>query len=219
MPIHDPHQRWYTRIRHGRYILFLLLLVVLPAPLAMILPPTETIAAAFDLAALSFILTVVPLWQVGEPNDIRRQAQRDDAGQLTLLLLTTVIVLVMLVTVAMLLVGKDGLNGWEIALLVTTLLMAWTFSNLVFTFHYARLYYSRGKSGRDHGGLDFPGEEEPSFADFVNFSFVLGMTCQTADIDITGQRMRRVTTAHGYLAFIFNLGVLALTVNVVAGLL
>ena len=47
--------------------------------------------------------------------------------------------------------------------------------------------------------------------------FVLGMTCQTADIAITGQHMRRVATAHGYLAFIFNLGVLALAVNVVAG--
>lgn len=208
---------WYARISHGRYILFLLMLMALPWPLTALVPPAEALAASFDLAALTFILTVIPLWRGGEADHIRRQAERDDGGQLTLLLLTAIIVLVMLVTVGILLAGKDGLDGWEIALLVATLLMAWTFSNLVFTFHYARLYYATGTDRKDRGGLDFPGNNQPCFADFVNFSFVLGMTCQTADIDITGQHMRRISTAHGYLAFIFNLGVLALTVNVVAG--
>ena len=107
-----------------------------------------------------------------------------------------------------------------IALLVGTLLIAWTFSNLVFAFHYARLYYSDvsgdAPGRKDRGGLDFPGEDPPVFADFVNFSLVLGMTCQTADINITNARMRRLASAQGYLAFVFNLGILALTVNVVA---
>ncbi|WP_324741887.1 DUF1345 domain-containing protein [Tsuneonella sp. CC-YZS046] len=217
MAIKGSDRPWYARIRHGRYVLFLVLLIALPWPLAAVLRPTETIAASFDIATLVFILTVIPLWRGGGPDTIRSQAERDDGGQLTLLLLTAVIVMVMLVTVGMLLAGQSRLDSWEIALLVITLLMAWTFSNLVFTFHYARLYYARDGQGNDHGGLDFPGGNEPCFADFVNFSFVLGMTCQTADIAITGQHMRRVTTAHGYLAFIFNLGVLALAVNVVAG--
>lgn len=213
----ESNRPWPARIRHGRYVLFLVLLIALPWPLAAVLRPTETIAASFDIATLVFILTVIPLWRGGGPDTIRSQAERDDGGQLTLLLLTAVIVMVMLVTVGMLLAGQSRLDSWEIALLVITLLMAWTFSNLVFTFHYARLYYARDGQGNNHGGLDFPGGNEPCFADFVNFSFVLGMTCQTADIAITGQHMRRIATAHGYLAFIFNLGVLALAVNVVAG--
>jgi len=50
----------------------------------------------------------------------------------------------------------------------------------------------------------------------VNFAFVIGMTCQTADISITSGAMRRVSTFHGLFAFAFNLGILALTVNVLA---
>ena len=100
-------------------------------------------------------------------------------------------------------------------LLVSTLLASWTFANLVYAFHYARRYYSAGTGG-DYGGLDFPGDYEPAFADFVNFAFVIGMTCQTADITITHCAMRRISTFHGLFAFAFNLGILALTVNVLA---
>jgi len=207
---------WHARIPHIRYVLFLALLLLLPWPLSLVLPGGVALVAGFDIAVAVFIVTVWPLWRDGSPDDIRLEAARDDAGQVGLLLLTATIILVMLVAVGMLLAEKDRLPGWQIALLVATLLLAWLFSNLVYTFHYARLYYGRKPSGEDHGGLDFPGGEEPVFADFVNFAFVIGMTCQTADIDITGQHMRRVSTAHGVLAFIFNLGVLAMTVNVVA---
>ncbi len=207
---------WYQRVRHGRYILFVLLLVLLPWPLGIVLRPEEALAAGFDLAALAFIASTISLWRAGPPDDIRRQAERDDGGQAGLLLLTAAIVLVMLVTVGLLLHDKNYLQMFEIALIVATLLIAWCFANLVFAFHYARLYYSKGVRQKDHGGLAFPGEEPPIFADFINFSFVLGMTCQTADIAITGARMRRLATGHGLLAFVFNLGILALTVNIVA---
>lgn len=208
---------WYARISHGRYLLFLLLFLALPWPAMMVLRSTEAFAASFDVAALVFIASVVPLWLDGPPDNIRRQAERDDGGQVALLLLTTAIGLVMMTTVGLLLRDKKELGIAEITLIVSTLLIVWTFSNLVFAFHYARLYYRKEGTLKDHGGLDFPGEEHPVFSDFVNFSFVIGMTCQTADINITGPKMRRVATGHGVLAFIFNLGILALTVNIVAG--
>lgn len=207
---------WHARIRHGRYVLFLVVLLAAGWPAAMLLRPEEAIAAAFDIAALVFILSVIPLWNDGPPPDMRMQAERDDGGQALLLLLTVGIVSVVMVTVALLLKGKENLGAIEIALLVGTLLIAWAFSNLVFAFHYARLFYRSGLGKGDHGGLEVPGTKEPVFADFVNFSFVLGMTCQTADIDIASPKMRRVATIHGFVAFVFNLGILALTVNVVA---
>jgi uncharacterized membrane protein len=206
-----------AKVKHARYILFLALLALLPWPLAGLLPPVEAGIAAFDLAALAFILSVYPLWRDGAPDIIRRQAERDDGGQVTLLMLTAILLLVMLGAVGTLVADKRDLGAPAIALLVASLLVAWFFTNLVFAFHYAKLYYLRGKCGKDRCGLDFPGDDEPVFADFVNFAFVLGMTCQTADIAITGQTMRRVSTGHGLLAFIFNLGVLAMTVNILAG--
>ena len=71
--------------------------------------------------------------------------------------------------------------------------------------------------GKDSGGLDFPECKEPDYWDFVYFSFTLGMTFQTSDVDMTSRKMRRVTIGHCLAAFVFNIGVLAFTINVLGG--
>jgi len=201
--------------RHPRYRLFLLVLAGATALLATATRFDRAILTGFDLAVLSFVLSCVKLWSHGTPDVIRREAQRDDAGQFLLLALTAVISLVILTALGILILDKGELGAVNIALLVATLLASWTFANLVYAFHYARLYYSH-KNGGDHAGLDMPGGADPEFSDFVNFAFVIGMTCQTADIAITDCAMRRVATFQGLFAFAFNLGILALTVNVLA---
>ena len=65
-------------------------------------------------------------------------------------------------------------------------------------------------------GLDFPGELDPDYFDFLYFSFVIGMTSQVSDVQVTSRDMRRITLIHGVLAFAFNMLVLALSINVVA---
>jgi uncharacterized membrane protein len=83
--------------------------------------------------------------------------------------------------------------------------------------HYAHLYYS-DEAGGDHAGLDFPGKRrEPDYWDFVYFSYTLGIALQTSDVCITSTRIRRLVVLHCIGAFIYNLGVLALAVNVLAG--
>jgi len=68
-------------------------------------------------------------------------------------------------------------------------------------------------------GLLFPGDEKfPDYWDFVYFSFVIGMTCQVADVGITQRRLRRLVLLHGLLSFFFNTSILALVVNIIAGL-
>ena len=59
--------------------------------------------------------------------------------------------------------------------------------------------------------------DEPDYWDFMYFAFVLGMTFQVSDVQITRARVRRVALAHGILAFFFDVFILALSVNVVAG--
>ena len=200
---------------HPRYRLFLLLLVAVSAALSAFVMVQEAVLIGFDVAVLAFILSCMKLWRHGTPDVIRNEAKRDDAGQFLLLILTAVISIVVLTALGTLILDKKGLSAGHIALLVATLLSSWTFANMVYAFHYARLYYSPRNNG-DHAGLDFPGKGDPEFSDFVNFAFVIGMTCQTADIDITDCAMRRVSTFHGLFAFAFNLGILALTVNVLA---
>ena len=50
------------------------------------------------------------------------------------------------------------------------------------------------------------------------FSFNLGAAAQTSDVVIVSKRMRRLALAHTVLAFLFNTTILALAVNVGAGL-
>ena len=205
----------FARLTHPRHLLFLAILVLAPWPLRTFLPMGKAFVAGFDFAALCFILSCIPLWNRGEAAGIRRAAQRDDVGQVQLLLLTGGVSAVVLGMLVVLIRGKDQLDAVTAAVLIATLIASWTFANLSFAFHYARLYYTPYQ-GKDCGGLDFKRDDEPDFSDFVNFAFVIGMTCQTADIDIISNRMRRVATFHGLFAFAFNLGVLALAVNVLA---
>jgi uncharacterized membrane protein len=101
-------------------------------------------------------------------------------------------------------------------LVIGTLALCWLFSNLVYALHYAHLYYRAGRGG-DAGGLTFPGTDEPDYGDFVYFAFCLGMTFQTSDVTITDGGTRRVVTLHCLAAFVFNLGVIAFTINVLGG--
>lgn len=87
----------------------------------------------------------------------------------------------------------------------------------VFALHYARVYYRRGDNGDQSGGLVFPGGQAPDYLDFLYFSAVVGMTSQVSDVAMASRRMRRLTLVHGVLSFGFNLVVLAIAVNVVAG--
>ncbi|MEO5706102.1 MAG: DUF1345 domain-containing protein [Alteraurantiacibacter sp.] len=197
-----------------------------------LMEPANAALASFDLGALAFTLTCINLWFHGEGKVIRQEAERDDANQLILLVLTGLIGATIMAVLVPLVTQKDALSLGVVTLMVATLALSWLFTNLIFTFHYARLFYGRIKdtgevepgsaergdgSGSDFGGMDFPGDDDPEFSDFVNFAFVIGMTCQTADIAITHPKVRRIATGHGLYAFVFNLGILALTVNVLAG--
>ena len=91
---------------------------------------------------------------------------------------------------------------------------------LIFALHYAHDYYSADDKapGGMRGGLTFPGRGEPDYWDFLHFSLVIGVACQTADIAFTSKHLRRLGGLHGVLAFTFNTVILALTINLVAGL-
>ena len=98
--------------------------------------------------------------------------------------------------------------------------LGWLLIHTVFLFHYAHAYYSRrARSSSGDGGLVFPGTLDPSDVDFAYFSFVLGMTFQVSDVQVTGSRLRRDALVHGLISFAYNTAILALVVNVVSGLL
>jgi uncharacterized membrane protein len=203
-------------LRHRRYSAFVFMLLLLAAILNLRLPFAAAFSVAFDISALGYILSSIPHWSEGAPQTIREQAARDVGGRSAIILLTLTIMGAILIAVGILVSNQEQSGRWGRELSLATLVLAWIFANLVMAYHYAHRFYDQESGGDDHGGLSFPGSNKPCFADFVNFAFVLGMTCQTADIAITRAPLRRITTLHGVAAFFFNLGVLAFAINLTA---
>jgi uncharacterized membrane protein len=206
-----------NRLAPLRFILFFILLGGAIAAATMFLSVPEAVMAGFDAAAGIFLISCIPLLN-DKPKAMRQAARDNDANRIVLLVLTIVLSLVILVTVAGELTADEPLTGLGKALVVATLVLAWAFANLVYALHYAHLFYTSDDGGKDLAGLDFPGKRrEPDYADFVYFSFTLGVALQTSDVCITSPGIRRIVTMHCLAAFIYNLGVLAMAVNILAG--
>jgi uncharacterized membrane protein len=205
------------RVAPPRFVLFVTVFAIGLAALIPSLGWGRGTMAAFDIAALVFLVAVSTLFRHGEADRMRRSAEENDANRAVLLGFSGTILLVILVAVAKELQGKN--DAVAIALTITTLALAWLFSNMIYALHYAHLYYSDastdgGDDGKDAKGLDFPNCDEPDYWDFAYFAFTLGMTFQTSDVEISSRRVRKVALGQCMAAFVFNIGVLAFTINV-----
>jgi len=170
----------------------------------------------FDFAALVFFARTSAAFS-RTTDELRKIAAENDANRGQLLIVSFVLTLVILAAMIGMMSSPGKLDALEKGVVASSLVIVWIFANLVYTLHYAHLYYSADDSGKDCAGLDFPGDNpEPDFADFVYFAYTLGVAVQTSDVQITSSHFRKVVTAHCVAGFFFNLGVLALTINVLA---
>ena len=200
-------------IAPSRFLLFFALLTVGWLAGISLLGTERGLLAGFDLAAAGFLLSCIPLFGKGV-HDMRKIAADNDANRLMLLGLSIALSLVVLAAIVAQIANRAALGGWDKLLIALTLVLVWTFANAVYTLHYAHLFYMPDENGEDSRGLVFPGDSAPYLADFVYFAFTLGVAVQTADVAVTSRRVRRVVTVHCVAGFFFNLGVLALSINV-----
>lgn len=209
---------WGNRIAPPKFILFVVLLAGVSIGAGLYSSWLNGIMIGFDVAAFVFLALCAPLLFDTKAEVMRRHAAENDANRVVLLAITVTVTLVVLTTVGMVLLQSQSPPPAAIALIVGTLVLAWLFSNVVYALHYAHIFYRKDeKGGGDCGGIDMPGTREPDYWDFVYFSFTLGMTFQTSDTAITAGVYRRVVIFHCLAAFIFNIGVLAFTINVLGG--
>lgn len=204
-----------NRLAPPRFVLFLVLLVVGFFGFRQFASAQSTMDAAvmgFDLAALIFLLSLVPLLRDASVADLRRHAADNDANRVLVLAITTIVTMVVLAAISAELPRASGGDRIALAKLIGTLALTWLFANTIYALHYAHLYYS-ARDGADSAGLDFPGTKTPDYLDFAYFSFTIGMTFQTSDTQITSRSIRRIATLHSFAAFVFNIGVIAFTIN------
>ena len=154
----------------------------------------------------------------------RARAQAQDEPGVVLVLVLLLANLACVVAITMLMQQSRDLSGFDqalhISLSAAALAASWFFIQTIFAFHYAHRYYFEEKQGEPDGpGLKFPGGQAPDYFDFLYYAHVVGMTSQVADVQVTSREMRHITLVHSVLAFGFNMLILALSINVVAGLL
>ncbi len=204
--------------RYARFMAFLAVFAIATALLSLRFTFVTALLAGFDLGALVFIGALIRTLGDDKVEDMQQRAAENEPDQHILSLLGALVFIVVMAAV-----GHELANSHarDLALSGATLMLAWAFGNMLFALHYAHAYYiDDGKGeGKAAGGLDFPGDAPPLYWDFAYFAFVLGMTFQVSDVEITASKLRRVALIHSMLAFLFNIGVIALTVSLIGDML
>jgi uncharacterized membrane protein len=196
----------------------LLLLAFLPGEWRM----STRLLVAWDFASLIYLVMAFYIIRHFDLQRVQVHADEADEGGAALLIITVATALASIAAIIIELgsahaMKSDAAQQNAFMLAAITVILSWALIHTIFAFRYAHIYY-RGPGTRGHG-LDFPGDPQPDYWDFVYFSFVVGMTFQVSDVQVTAKLMRRLVVAHGIVAFLFNVAILALTVNIGANLI
>jgi uncharacterized membrane protein len=167
---------------------------------------------------------IMGMMATSTPEHMRRRAAAQDLGRWVILLVVVAGALVSMAALAVIQKSLKSADGDALALylglIVTTIVLSWSLVHTAFSLHYAHAYYGPTDDLEDAdgliGGLEFPSENQPDYWDFMYFAYVVGMTCQVSDVQVSGRLLRRLTLIHGIVAFFFNTIILALTINIVA---
>lgn len=196
----------------------------------------------FNRNAISFVRLGILSWTVfvliyisfswfiiffSHPKNFMQQATEEDVTGSFIFLLVLGASICSLAGIFLLLKANSKVHtesfNLQILLSFASVFSSWILVHTLFTFRYAHLYYSANDgmnvSTKIHEGLKFPGEKNPDYLDFAYFSFILGMTFQVSDVQITSRKIRRFALLHGSLSFIFNTIILALSINIVSGII
>jgi uncharacterized membrane protein len=204
----------------------LLLATLAALGVLMLLPPglalTTRLLVTWNTGAGLYLALAWIMIGRASVEHMRWRAKIQDDGAAVVLFLTVAGAIASLVAIVAEFSGLRTLSpmrqSLHIALVTATFAMSWLLVHTAFALHYAHAYYlAIGRQGA--APLEFPRQEAPIYTDFLYFAVVIGMTSQTADVAIATPRMRRLVMAHGLIAFAFNTTLLALTVNLAAGLL
>jgi uncharacterized membrane protein len=180
--------------------------------------------AAYDAGA---ILVLAFDWLFALRNNAthtERRAAQADPGRNVVLFVVLLSVAAGLAS-AIIILGKGPAvpasdRGLALTFGLLAVALGWFLIHTTFIFRYAHLfYYDSDADGTAQRGLTFPGTNEPDDYDFAYFSFVIGMTFQVSDVQITDPGVRSLALFHALLSFGYNTAILALGVNLASSLL
>jgi len=160
--------------------------------------------------------TISTLWTL-DASDTEHVATREDSSRavadVLLLLAETASLAAIGVGLVKASSSTGAAQGLITALAVFAVVVSWTVVHTVFALRYAGLYYRSG------GGVDFNEDDKPDYRDFAYLALTIGMTFQVSDTDLQTKAIRRTAIRHALMSYLFGAVVVAMVINVVAGLL
>ena len=180
---------------------------------------------AWDVGAVVYLAALAFLFFTNTEPLMRARAKQEDENRAILMSLILLTIGASLGAIVLTLrnaqaAGKAGLPIWLVVLATVSLVLGWLLVQALFTLHYAHRYFAdKDSDGEADGGVKFPGDPPTSYRDFLYMAVCIGATCQVSDFDITSGRFRNLVTVHALIAFGFNTMVLALGINMIAGLI
>ena len=209
----DSHHRFFTGLTVA-VITFLCLPWHLPWPVRALATWNAYNLTGLGMAWFSIVSA--------DPSRVAREASLQDSSRTAIFFIVLIAAVASIFAVAAELGTAKGLDpkhlGAHIVFCLLTIAGSWILVHTIFTLRYAHVFYGLGDDEKPVGGLQFPDEETPDYLDFAYFSFTIGMTSQTSDVQISSQRIRRLTLVHGMISFVFNLTILGLTINIISSL-
>ena len=206
---------------HIRFYSSALIGLILWFAMGRLVPGMRLVAAGDGFFAV-YLGFVTLLACKANPDFLRRRASSDDEGIAIIVVITLFAIVLSFYSIFNLLGSVGAADSIHLILAIIGVPLGWFTLHTVMAFHYAHLFYGQTNNdsgkGADIGGLAFPGGRSPEVVDFLYYSFVVAMTAQVSDVQVETTAMRRVTLVHGIASFFFNAIILALAVNVAAGL-
>jgi len=218
---------WIDQLHVGiRLILAILLAVIALALTSGWVNLGQRFLFAWDVGITSYLLLLLKMMTSVNSLQTRRRSQVGEPNALTILVLVVFTAIASIVATGLLLadtkVPNDPLLTLQVSLATWAVIAAWFLTHTSFALQYARYYYDDNYHTLNEfgyaGGLDFPGEGEPDYLDFMYFSFTISLTSQTSDVAIEERRIRRLVLFHQIVSFFFYSVIVGLVINVIADL-
>jgi uncharacterized membrane protein len=176
---------------------------------------TSRVLIGFDAGFALYLVLVAVMILRSDPDRVRRESPLQDDGRIAIPILTVAAGMVSLIAIVFWLrtaSKSETIQPGLLALLFITTLLSWLFIHTMFALHYAHEYYAEHRG--TGGGMRFPGGGKPGYADFIYFAFTIGTSTAVSDVAVTSRAIRQTVTAHGLVAFVFNVTMIALTVSI-----
>ncbi|ALF60199.1 DUF1345 domain-containing protein [Psychrobacter urativorans] len=184
----------------------------------------------WDSAILIYIVSIVVMMRKNTIHDHLIQVHEGKVIILTLIMMASLICLLAIVRQTQ--IGKDYQGMERIftpVLTVSTIFINWLMIQIIFALQYGYLYFAEQRQDallpfmfpESMAAVNNPSDTtamtvDAKFEDFFYCAVAIGTSGQTADIAFTSKAGRGLATLHSIIAFVFNLVIISLLINIIA---